>query len=121
MVALSIGWLFEINSSLTMRQVELAGVAFAIRLLVTWSWWRGRNWARVLVALYSGFALVRLFQWNHVHMLTRQLWLAEAALAIFLLAYMPRAEVTAWFTRKRGKAAEQEAAAEPASSVAEPV
>jgi len=106
MLALSIAWLFEINSTLKMWQVELAAIVFVLRCLITWSWWKGRNWARILVALYSGLALIRLLQWRHVTSLTRQLWMAEAALAIFLLLYLPREEVSAFFTRKPAKAPE---------------
>jgi len=101
MLAFSIGWLFEINSSMAKHQVVLALAAFVIRCLVTWSYWKGQNWARVLAMLYSGLCLIRLVQWAHVGMLTRELWMCEAALAIFLFVYLPQKDVSAWFTRAR--------------------
>jgi len=97
MLALSIGWLFQLNSSLTTGKVALAFVAFVVRLLTTLSYWRGKNWARVLAVFYSIFCLVRLWQWNKVTMLTRELWMSEAALAVFLLVYLNQGDVAAWF------------------------
>ena len=39
-------------------------------------------------------------------MLTRELWMCEAALAIFLIVYLPQRELTAWFSRTTSKPAD---------------
>lgn len=110
MLALSIAWLFQLNSTMTIRQVEMVAVAFAVRCAVTWAYWTGRNWARAVALMYSAFCLVRLLQWSQVTMLTRELWMCEAALSIFLMVYLPQRELNAWFTRSEPAAAPVESA-----------
>jgi hypothetical protein len=99
MLVFSVLWMFEVNSSMRMRQVELAAAAFVARCAVTWCYWTGWNWARLMAIFYSAFALARLFQIRGVTGLTRELWLAEAALGAFLFFYLQQKHVNAWFTR----------------------
>jgi hypothetical protein len=118
MLALSMGWMFQLNSGMTMSQVGLATLAFVVRLLTTWAYWKGKNWARILACIYSAFCLIRLLQWNHVTALTRELWMCEAALAIFLLFYLPQREVSAWFTGGKKTEAPQPETTEPEEACA---
>ena len=112
MLVLSLAWTFQINSSMTVRQVELAAGAFAVRCAVIWFYREGRNWARLLAILYSAFALSRLIQLNKVEGLTRELWVAEAALGAFLFVFLLRGDVNAWFTRNQAPPAASERVAE---------
>jgi hypothetical protein len=40
-------------------------VTIAINYLVIWFYWKGRNWARILVLLTSLLCLYNLRHWNH--------------------------------------------------------
>ena len=100
MLVLSLAWLFQLNSTLTVNQVMLAFVAFVVRCAATWAYWQGRNWARILAIIYSPLCLIRLMQWKRVGFYTRELWMCEAALGIFLLFYLAQPEVRAWFGKK---------------------
>jgi len=99
MLICSLLWLFRINSTMTLGQIELAAAAFLARCGVTWFYSQGKNWARYLSMFYSAFAIARLFQIKQVEGLMRELWLGEAALGAFLLVLVGQPDVNGWFSR----------------------
>ena len=93
------------NSKLTVESVRnfrdfgsLIGDGLAITVLVFY--WKGRNWARILVLLQSFSCLYSLLKlrlyWQVSHFGSAEVVL-NALLAIFLLWYLFQPEVRAWF------------------------
>jgi hypothetical protein len=72
-------------------------VTIAIGYLVIWFYWKGRNWARILVILTSLLSLYNLRHWNHSGIVERVMIGAEAILAIFLLYWLNTPNVRAFF------------------------
>ena len=58
-------------------------VTIAVNYFVIWFYWKGRNWARILVLLTSLLCLYNLRHWNHGGIAARIMVGAEAVLAIF--------------------------------------
>jgi hypothetical protein len=75
-------------------------VTIAINYLVIWFYWKGRNWARILVLLTSLLCLYNLRHWNHGGIAERIMIGAEALLAIFLLYWLNTPMVRAFFRRQ---------------------
>ena len=75
----------------------LITITIAASYLVLWFYWRGKNWARILVLLNSLLCLYNLRFWNHGGVMTRVMIGAEAALAIFLLYWLNTQKVRAFF------------------------
>ena len=113
MLICSLLWLFRINSTMTLGQIELAAAAFLARCGVTWFYSQGKNWARYLSMFYSAFAIARLFQIKQVEGLVRELWLGEAALGAFLLVLLAQADVNAWFVRNGAPPAAAQSVSNP--------
>ena len=65
---------------------------------VIWFYWKGQNWARILVLLTSLLCLYNLHNWNHSGAVVRIMVGAEAGLAIFLLYWLNTHKVRAFFT-----------------------
>jgi hypothetical protein len=72
-------------------------VFIVIGYLVIWFYWKGRNWARILVLLASLLCLYNLRHWNHSGLLERLMVGAEAMLAIFLLYWLNTRKVREFF------------------------
>jgi hypothetical protein len=66
--------------------------------IVLWFYWKGRNWARILVLLTSLLCLYNLYHWNHFGLRGQIMVGAEALLAIFLLYWLNTPKVRAFFT-----------------------
>jgi hypothetical protein len=69
----------------------------AIGYMVIWFYWRGRNWARILVLLNSFVCLYNLRYWSHPGVARHIMIAAEAALAIFLLCWLNTRTVKEYF------------------------
>jgi hypothetical protein len=78
-------------------------VTIAIGYVVIWFYWKGKNWARILVLLTSLLCLYNLRQWNHGGIAERLMIGAEAMLAIFLLYWLNTQRVRLFF-RSQGAA-----------------
>jgi hypothetical protein len=74
-----------------------------IDYLVIWFYWKGRNWARILVLLGSLLCLHNLRYWGHSGIVARVMIGAEAVLAIFLLYWLNTANVRAFFRGQRAE------------------
>ena len=77
-------------------------VIIAISYVVIWFYWRGRNWARLMV-LGTGFvALANVPTWNSHGPVANIMVVLEAVLALFLFYWLWRADVREYF-RSRPK------------------
>ncbi len=67
--------------------------------IVIWFYWKGRNWARILVLLTSLLCLYNLYHWNRYGLREQIMVGAEAVLAIFLLYWLNTADVRSFLPR----------------------
>ena len=72
-------------------------IIIVIGYLVLWFYWKGRNWARILVLLTSLLAVYNLRYWSLRGIAERVMLGAEAALAIFLLYWLNTRRVREFF------------------------
>jgi hypothetical protein len=83
------------------RRAQLVFIVFTVFILtgyvVIWFYWKGQNWARMLVLLTSLLCLYNLHFWNHVAPLERIMIGTEAVMAIFLLYWLNTRKVKAFF------------------------
>ncbi len=70
----------------------------AVSYLVLWFFWRGRNWARLLVLATSVLALLNVFTVPSANVLTVIMIVIEALTALFLLYWLNTARAKAFFT-----------------------
>jgi hypothetical protein len=81
-------------------------VIIFVGYLVLWSYWNGRNWARILVLIESVVTIFNLHYWNAsfatlLKAPNRIMIASEAVLGIFLLFWLNTSTVRAFF--KLGK------------------
>lgn len=65
--------------------------------LVTWFYWRGRNWARLLVLLTSLLCFYNLRYFSRRGIVERVMVGSEAVLAVFLLFWLNSRSVKSFF------------------------
>jgi len=75
-------------------------VLIAIGYVVLWFYWKGKNWARVLVLLGSLLSIFNLFLWRQAGIIERVMLALEAAIAFFLLYWLNTGKVRAFFNRR---------------------
>jgi hypothetical protein len=93
------------------RQVVTALVPMLCGYIVLWYYWQGKNWARILVLLTSGLAIVNvstiLLPYRSA-VSYNSLVVVEAALGAFLLYWLNTKDVRNWFTRRRTDASSEQ-------------
>lgn len=79
----------------------IAVVSFIVcfSFVVLYFFWMGRNWARILVFLTSGVAILNLLTFTRVPRLTAAIEVVEASVAFFLVVWLTRPPVVAYFKR----------------------
>lgn len=70
-----------------------------IGYVVIWFYWKGHNWARVLVLLSSLLAVFNLHVWNRAGIAERIMIGTEGALAVFLLYWLNTSRTKAFFAK----------------------
>jgi hypothetical protein len=94
----SMGWViinwFKPNDRVTF---VISTILLVIGYLVIWFYWKGRNWARILVLLMSLLVLYNLLYWRLRGIAEQVVLGAEAALAIFLLYWLNTRSVREFF------------------------
>jgi hypothetical protein len=78
-------------------------ISIFIGYVVIWFYWKGRNWARILVLLASLISLYNLRDWNHGGAMARIMIGTEAILAVFLLYWLNTRPIRAFFTQQPAK------------------
>jgi hypothetical protein len=72
-------------------------VTILIGYVVIWFYWRGKNWARILVLLTSLLCFYNLHTWTRDALPARIMISAEALLAVFLLYWLNTRAVREFF------------------------
>jgi hypothetical protein len=65
---------------------------------VLYYFWTGRNWARILIMIQSAFLLLNALMASRVSHEVYLYMIALAGVGIFLLFYLNRPEIRAWFS-----------------------
>ena len=68
-----------------------------IGYIVIWFYWKGRNWARILVLLTSLLSLYNLHDWTRSGTMPRIMIGTEAILAVFLLYWLNTRQIRTFF------------------------
>lgn len=102
----AIGWLIIDSSKPHVGLLFVAiTITIAIGYVVIWFYWKGKNWARILVLLTCLLSLFNLLQWNRIGFAERVMVGSEAVLAIFLLYWLNTPGVKDFFRSERTAAA----------------
>jgi hypothetical protein len=71
---------------------------------VLYFFWLGRNWARILIMVQSVFTILNALMATRLSHGTYLYLIAMAAVSVFLLFYLNRPEVRAWFSSQTAAA-----------------
>ena len=74
------------------------GINVLLGLVILYHFWLGRNWARILVMLQSGFVILNALMASRVSHVTYLYMIGMAAVSVFLLFYLNRPDIRAWFS-----------------------
>lgn len=80
--------------------VPVFGFIMLLGYVVLWYFWKGRNWARWLVLVTSGVALLNLPLLATASLIQNVVIVAEAAMGVFLLYWLNTRAVRGFFTSK---------------------
>lgn len=78
-------------------QYAIFGVIIAASYLVLWYYWMGKNWARILVLLGGGLAVVNLLGFSSASFWEGALIIVEAIFGIFMLWWLNTKSIKAYF------------------------
>ena len=82
----ALGWaIIDWTSPTANRTFITNTILILIGYVMVWFFWKGRNWARILVLLASAWAILNLLAWNRLGLIGNVMIGGEAALAVFLL------------------------------------
>jgi hypothetical protein len=111
-IFLSFGLPVPANMTLSNHVDLLSGWAFIIlQVLVIYLYWNARNWARMVVLIYSGWFLLGLItlsllpvpDWIRQAMWGHRLFfvtVGDSLMAIYLLWYLNTRAVRSWYARR---------------------
>lgn len=78
-------------------QYAIFSVIIAVTYLVLWYFWKGKNWARILVLLTGVVAVLNLFALSSTSVWAGTLIVIEAIFGIFMLWWLNIQGVKAYF------------------------
>lgn len=78
-------------------QYAIFGVIIAFTYLVLWYYWKGKNWARILVLLSGIVAILNLFAFSSENFWAGALIIIEAIFGIFMLWWLNLQSVKTYF------------------------
>jgi hypothetical protein len=76
-------------------------ILILVGYLVIWFYWKGRNWARILVLLTSLLCLYNLHSFLRGGIVERVMIGSEAILAVFLLPWLNSTNVKSFFRAQK--------------------
>jgi hypothetical protein len=83
------------------RLVILAFVTFTLMIaagyLVLWFYWRGRNWARILVLVTCFLCFYNLREFLSANLIVKIMLVGEASVAVFLVYWLNTSQAKAFF------------------------
>jgi hypothetical protein len=99
----AMGWfIIDYSSPHARAAFIIFTILISLGYLALWGYWRGKNWARILVLITSVVAVLNIRGWNSqsVTLLktpSRVMLASESVLGIFLLVWLNRPSVRAFF------------------------
>ena len=100
------GFLFVPQADASTSSVTIAfAVIMVLSYIVLWNFWHGRNWARLLVLVTSGIALLNLLSLPTATAIQRVVIVVEAVLGAYLLVWLNASPTRAYFANGRSRAA----------------
>jgi hypothetical protein len=72
----------------------------AIGYVVLWFYWRGQNWARILVLLTSVLCLYNLQSLSSANLVSKVMLVGEAGVAVFLIYWLNTSPAKQYFKRR---------------------
>jgi hypothetical protein len=98
----AMGWaIIDWSLPTAWRTFIVSTILIAIGYGVIWFYWKGKNWARVLVLLTCLLSLFNLSFWNRNRLPERAMIGIEAALSLFLLYWLNTRKVSAFFAAEK--------------------
>jgi len=94
-------------ATIVIRQCIVFSILIAAGYVVLWFYWKGHNWARILVLLTCLLSLFNLTRLGHVRVGGQVMVIIEAAIAIFLLYWLNTAEARDFFRKGQNESAEK--------------
>lgn len=80
-------------------QYVIFGVIIGFTYIVLWQYWKGKNWARILVLLTGGVAILNLFAFSSENFWAGALIVVEAIFGIFMLWWLNLQSVKDYFNQ----------------------
>ena len=100
----ALGWLIVDWSKPDAVMVFSLFTAFiVVGYVVIWFYWKGQNWARVLILLTSLLCLYNLRYFLHSGIIKKTMIGAEALIAVFLLFWLNSQPVKSYFRVSKAK------------------
>ncbi|MGZ4999951.1 MAG: hypothetical protein ACXV7F_06590 [Methylomonas sp.] len=101
MCVMNIAGFVFVDSKIAPVEIQYAifSVIIAVTYLVLWYYWKGKNWARLLVLLTAIVAILNLFALSSSTLLSGALIIIEAIFGIFMLWWLNTQSVKAYFKR----------------------
>jgi hypothetical protein len=94
----AMGWaIIDWSVPTAWRTFIIFTILIAIGYGVIWFYWKGKNWARILVLLTCLLSLFNLSFWNGARLPERITIGTEAVLSVFLLYWLNTRKVKAFF------------------------
>lgn len=92
-------WDLRSPRSVIVNIAVLFTVLIAINYVVLWFYWRGQNWARILVMLTSILCLYNLRGLSNANLIVKAMLIGEAAVGVFLLYWLNTTSAKMYFKR----------------------
>jgi hypothetical protein len=95
------GFIF-VDPRLGSVEIQYAVFSFimAVTYLILWYYWKGKNWARILVLMTGLMAVLNLFSLSSLSTFAGTLVIIEAIFAVFMLWWLNTQSVKAYFKSK---------------------
>ena len=103
----TLGWLvIDYTSSYAATVFLVVTLLAAVEYAVIYFYWKGKNWARILILIGSFCSIFNLRYWNAPHTMfltvpNRVILAANAVTSLFLIYWLNTSEIKAFFKRSK--------------------
>ena len=80
-------------------QILFSTIIIILSFVVIWYYWKGKNWARILVLIVSVLAILNLFSTAYFNLIQKIVVICEAIFACFLLYWLNTKQVKIYFSK----------------------
>ena len=81
-------------------EVFITSLIIGLSYVVLWHYWKGKNWARIVVLIGSALVLLNLLAYPSASTLQRGALVLRGLLGAFLLIWLNRSPVRGFFRRR---------------------